>query len=429
MPSRINQFISDAKQSLTRKAPISANQRWLVPGDKTWILWQQTASGCFELLKSLTGDEVDPILDVTHVGLPASLVICQLFWLETSDEKAVPDMLRLQCERRRLLQQDTVWTHRIVRHEGTRVLALVLILQGDVPHAIEVETSACFEAMPRCLAQPPRTLSLRRSLGTICVALSDDSDLVYFQCLPHATLSASCLRDVNATILVAMAQKWMPSLDSVMLFGEWDSEEIASVEAAFGIKPEIVSGVVFSPPAIAMQLIPGNIRRQRVLSKRRRKIRSVALALGAIYALFVTAQIFTFLLTSLRNDRLETRLNAIMPEVEGMQNTARLLDSVNPAIDSKTYPLELIYRISALLPENGIRLTQLEIIEDKIAIRGESTTAREAFDFIDALERADTLNHIRWDEAPQPIPLPNDTTRFSIQGTIEGAYHEDSEQS
>lgn len=178
-----------------------------------------------------------------------------------------------------------------------------------------------------------------------------------------------------------------------------------------------------------MELIPGDVSARRAFSRRRRKIKIATLSLGAIYTLFVALQIITFLLTSYRNDHLKTRLDAMMPEVSAMQNTARLLDAVNPAIASKTYPLELIYRISALLPEKGIRLTQLEIIEDKIAIRGESTTAREAFDFIDALERAEPLNHIRWDEAPQPIPLPNDTTRFSIQGTIDGAYHEDSEQS
>lgn len=400
---------------------------WMVPGESQWELWQETPSGEFEVISTLAEDLQEPPPHVAMVGLPARWVTCQLFWLETTDEKAVQDLLRMQCERRQLLRQKEVWTHRILRREENRMLAQVLILQNSTSHAIEVDTAALFEAHPRVLVLPPRTLSVRRSLGTITLMMTDEKSMVYFQPLPHRDLTPECLQDVKAAMWMATAQKWVDRFDALVLVGGW-TVDAARMQATMGMKVEFLPSVHLQPPNPPMELTPPAVGHQRLARTRKARIQNAILALGLLYLIFVVFQTVTFLFSSAANTRLKSQLDAIMPEVEDMQNTARWMDALNPALDTKTYPLELLHRIMGALPTQGVRLTKLDITGNRIEIGGESTTAREAFDYVHALEIADSLNHITWDEAPQPVPLPNDTTRFTIQGTIEGAYNDTPEE-
>ncbi len=420
----------DTKQSQplhlpkSRKPSASAAQVWLIPGESDWEIWTQNTPGDFAKVRTLTAEDNEPPANVTTVCLPTKMVTCQLFWLETTEESTVPDLLRMQCERRQLLREDQVWTHRIVRREPSRLLVQIIILQNAIPPQIEVETSARFEAMPRCLDLPPRTVSVWRSLGTVSLTITDEEGVVYFQPLPHRDLTTECLQDVRATIMMAVAQKWVSGMDSFVLVGDWNNTPSPPIESVLGVGVSRMPIGHLVEPESKMELTPRTVKAQRLSRQRQRRIKFGVLALAALYAVFVAIQLFTFVLSSGANARLKSELDGIMPDVADMQNTARWMDALNPALDAKTYPLEILYRTMAALPTQGVRLTRMEITGDRIEIGGESSTAREAFGYIQALEDADSLNHITWDEAPQPIPLPNDTTRFSITGTIEGAYRD-----
>jgi hypothetical protein len=284
-----------------------------------------------------------------------------------------------------------------------------------------------FEAQARCLGWPPRTLGLWRSLGRLCLALADDSGVLYFQALPHGDLTPQALGDIREVLWAAEGQNWMPHLEGVVLLGNWSSPSLPHLETALGMAVRIHPLDRLTPPAGPMELIPRSVVRRRAARARQYRIKLVILALAALYLIFVAAQGVTYFWSSRAKNQLQSRLDSLLPAVQGMQNTARRLEALNPALDVNTYPLEVLYRVMSVLPEKGVRLTAFDIIGDRLELAGESTTAREAFDYISALEAAENLGHIQWDEAPQPVPLPNDTTRFSIKGTITGAYHEPEE--
>lgn len=395
---------------------------WLLPGETDWLVGERSSDGTLEKTHILLPE--DPTPPVAVVALPVSLVICQLFWLEATDEKVLPDLIRMQCERRSLRRQNEVWKYRIVRTEGERSLVQVLILQNTVPSRIEGEGESRFEVFIRCVELPPSALVIWRSLNSVCLALTDESGAIYFQPLPHRSLTKECLRDIQATIWLAEAQKWTSAAQSVELLGLWTQADVSAINTAFALPITNQEILRFKLPEQPMELTPPSVRQLRIARRRRARVRGALLALAGVYAIWLAVQIASGVWTSVGNTGLQSRLDAIMPKVQVMQTTARQLEALNPAIDAKTYPIEILYRAMALLPEKGVRLTQLEIVGDRLEIAGESTTAREAFDFIRNLEEAETLQHVEWNEAPQPIPLPNDTTRFSISGTLTGAYHD-----
>ncbi len=410
-------------ESLTKAKPPQRARTWLVPGETAWEIWEQSESG-YQLAKQLGEDATGPLADISAVALPAQFVTCQLFWLETTDEKAIPDLVRMQCERRLLLRQDEVWTYRILRNEGERSLAQVLILQNTIPPLIEAEGDVLFEAHARCLSLPPQALCIWRTLGAVCLALTDENGVVYFQLLPHRTLSRECLKDVKSLLWLASAQNWGAATDSLVLVGDWNQTSASELEDATGLRVTRMSLDQLALPTAPMELTPRSVKRLRVTRRRQQRFRLGALVLAALYALFLGGQILFGVFTSLSNTKLQTRLGAIMPRVLEMQNTAQRLDALNPALDVKTYALEILYRAMAVLPESGVRLTRFEISGNRLEVSGESSTAREAFEYINNLEASEALRHIQWEEAPQPVPLPNDTTRFFIKGTITGAYND-----
>lgn len=395
---------------------------WLVPGESAWEIRERAADGTFSVLRELSGDDQASLPRLNVVALPSSLVTCQLIWLETTEEKAVPDLVRMQCERRALLRQNEVWTHRIVRSENGRSLVQVLILRNAIPPELAGAETARFEAMARCLCLPPQSVCVWRSLGTVSLVLTDATGPVYFQSLPHRDLTAECLGDIRSAMWMALAQGWVPAIETLTLVGNWMAVSASEVEGITGLRVERVEADRLTLPEPPLELIPREVRKRRITLRRRRRLARAGLIVAALYAAFLSYQILTGVFLSAGNARLQAQLNAVMPEVQEMQNTARRIDAFNPALDTKTYPLEILYRVTALLPELGVRLTRFEITGDRIEIGGESTTAREAFEFMRNLEEAQGLRHVTWDDPPQPIPLPNDTTRFSIQGTIQGAY-------
>jgi hypothetical protein len=404
----------------------AAPRAWLWPGEQAWEVWTADGSGGWKLGVSLEeGAEAPARID--YVALPPALLTCLTLWLETTDEKVAPDLIRLQCERRALLRHGEVWSHRIIRREADRMLAQVSILQNTAPAVIEASGDARYEAAARCLPLSASSAVVWRSLGHVCLALRGEDDVVYYQSLPHQELTRECVRDIQAVFWQATAQRWVDSVSSLTLVGEWQGVTSHETETILGVSVDRVARLEPASPVAPQELTPHRVRKQRTARQRRHRMILGALGIAAVYILFLVWQISSGFILSMSNHRLQTRLDGIMPAVTEMQTTARQLEALNPAIDVKTYPLELLYRAVSVLPENGVRLTRFEIVGNRIEIGGESSTAREAFDYISQLESLDSLRHVEWEEAPQPVPLPNDTTRFSIQGTITGAYHESEE--
>lgn len=419
-----------ATPQLSRKTP-SPTLVWLIPGEEAWEIHERAEDGSFPVVRELSAEETGGLSRVNVAALPTSLVTCQLFWLETTEEKAVPDLVRMQCERRALLRQNEVWRHRVLRSEDGRSLVQVLILRNAIPPTLAGAENARFEVMARCLSLPAQSAGVWRSLGTVSLALTGADGPVYFQSLPHRELTPECLGDIRTAIWMAQAQGWVPAIETLALVGNWMALSASELEHATGLRVVRVDADILALPEPPQELVPREVRKRRITHRRRRRIVRIGLVVAALYAAFLSYEILTGVFLSTANSRLRAQLDAIMPAVQEMQNTARRLDALNPALDTKTYPLEILYRVTALLPEQGVRLTRFEITADRLEIGGESTTAREAFDFMRNLQEAEALRHITWDDPPQPIPLPNDTTRFSIQGTIQGAFHptDDGDQS
>jgi len=359
----------------------------------------------------------------TMVAIPASLVTCQLFWLESLDQKVIASLIEVQCERFALAGNQGIIRHRNLRTEGERSLVQVIALSGSLPPLLEASGTPAYEAYPRCLKLPARAVCIWKAVSRIVLALTDEAgELVYFQALTNPTLDDDALRDVGCIILMAEAQRWIDSVAEVHLAGSWNTNELAGVQRMLELPVREVENFPLRKPRHAMDLTPRAVEHRRRAASRRQKLGLFMAVIVAVYLLFLILQIVTFIGARATNAQLRTDLEKIMPAVTAMQRTALQMDALAPAWNPENFPLEILNRLTALLPEQGVRLTRFEMKRSRIEISGESSTAREAFRYMQSVQDAEDLDQITWEDPPQPVPLPNNTTRFSLQGELENVW-------
>jgi len=414
-----------AKEPKTRpkREAKPTHEIWLLPSADGWQLGEQQADGSLNILEDELAPDAAPSSKPTMVAIPAAMVTCQLFWLESLDEKVIANLVEVQCERFALAGKNGIVRHRILHVEGERSLVQVIALSNALPALLEASGTPGYEAYARCLQLPAHAVCIWKAASRIVLALTDGAgELVYFQALTNPTLDDDALRDVGCIILMAEAQRWIDTVTEVHLAGNWQTSELGGVKRMLELPVREVDRFPLRKPRQPMDLTPRTVEQRRRAASRRRKLGLFLSLVVAGYLLFVVLQIVNFIGLKATNAQLQADLDRVMPSVTSMQRTALQMDALAPAWNPEYFPLEILNRLTTLLPERGVRLTRFEIKRDRIEIAGESSTAREAFRYMQSVQEAEDLEHITWDDPPQPVPLPNNTTRFSLQGELENVW-------
>jgi hypothetical protein len=95
-------------------------------------------------------------------------------------------------------------------------------------------------------------------------------------------------------------------------------------------------------------------------------------------------------------------------------------NALDPALDPKGYPLEVLHEAARLLPEEGVRLTLFEMNLGRVILQGEAKDFTAAQLYMDAVKKSKELSGYEW-TAENPKSLPNRSARFQIDGVRPGA--------
>jgi len=95
-------------------------------------------------------------------------------------------------------------------------------------------------------------------------------------------------------------------------------------------------------------------------------------------------------------------------------------NALDPALDPKGYPLEVLHEAARLLPEEGVRLTLFEMNLGRVILQGEAKDFTAAQLYMDAVKKSKDLSGYEW-TAENPKSLPNRSARFQLDGVRPGA--------
>jgi hypothetical protein len=355
----------------------------------------------------------------TTLALPVSQVFCLPLWLNETDAKQFAGMIPLQLEMRGLQPRGNgpaVFDWTVVAQEGTRTLVMVGVLPAALPPEIHAEAYDAFDLSARYLPFPENTLTLWREQDRLAVAITRGQNLVYYQALAEGQVTPRVVQDLICARATLVMQGIATPLQKVLLWTDISPEELTALRGALSLPVEQEERPRPAPPPQAWKLTPaivGEAKRTRASQRWQRRALVIFLA---VYLLAVAWLVTRLVMTSHKVDDLRKWQSEHTQALALVHEGRAAWKELAPAVDTKSYPLELLLEASQSIPADQLHLTLFEAGGGHLLIKGEAKNVAGAFQFFGKLKSDPYFSSYTLDMA-NPRPLPNDLAQFQIEGT------------
>jgi hypothetical protein len=384
--------------------------------EEGWELWSFAENKRATFVRRLANASDAP--GETIVALPVRQTLSFPTWLATGDKTLVPEMLRLQLEQRGLLGKQNNGSSlevRIIENHENESLAIASVLQPGFPKELTFERAVRFEPAPFTFALPQDRLIVWRENGRLAMAVTRGQNAVHFQGLSDRDLSEAIVREIKCALLQLEASRVCGRLRGATLWGNFSDDEVNRLQRVTGLKAHRDAVPPPILPAVASKLVPPEVEVLHGRKRRRKQIRLAVLAILSLYFLGVLALVAHLGWLRMEAGWIRQRLDGQKPTVAAIQSTADRWRRVEWAVNPKIYAVELLNQVAALLPPDGLRLTDFELQKGKVSIRGEASTAPAAFKFAEDIKAAPDLQMFDW-QMPSPQLRPDGRANFTIEG-------------
>ena len=409
-------------QTLT---PRAKKQRTLVlPGATSaepWELWiPGDTAQCLQTASSPM--DVRAGADTT-LALPATQVIAIPLWLQETKSAEFRAMIALQLEAQGLRPRgnELIFDWSITAQKENRTLVLVGVLASSLPEDLETASFASFDLSARCWPLPANALVFWMEQDRLIMAMTRGNRLAYFHPLTEGAFTTRVLQEITC-ILASLQMQDMTERPTEAVI--WINQlPVGTKQLGSLLELEVQHESRPKPqlPAEPWHLIPmrvGAATRER--RTRRWQIRAVTLLLLLGMAL-VMALAVRFYLTAREVAQLKQWQVAHADELATVHETSASWRDLQPALDIRAYPLELLLHVSEAVPNQEVHLTLFDLEGDHLLIRAEAKNLTAAFTFFDRLKKSGSLAGYTWEMA-QPHLLDNDITQLQVEGTHASAH-------
>jgi hypothetical protein len=355
----------------------------------------------------------------TTLALPVVQVFCLPLWLNETDAKQFAGMIPLQLELRGLQprgNEPAVFDWSVVAQEEKRTLVMVGVLPANLAPEIQAESYEAFDLSARYLPLPENALTIWREHDRLAVAITRGQNLVYYQVLAEGQITPRVLQDLNCAQAALTMQGIVTPLRRVMLWTEISPEELSALQAAFPLPIEREECPPPVAPSQPWKLTPATVgEAKRIRSNRRWQMRAFMIFI-AIYLLAVAGLTARYISTSLQVNDLRKWKNDHAQAVNLVHQGRAVWKELEPVVDTKNYPLELLLQASQSIPADQLHLTLFQAGDGNLLIKGEAKNVMGAFQFFSKLKSDPYFSDYTLNMA-NPRPLPNDLAQFQIEGT------------
>jgi hypothetical protein len=370
-----------------------------------WELWTFSEGKGPQFVRRLAAPAEAP--GNTIVALPACQTVTFPSWVTTSDRDVIPEILHLQLEKRGLLTKNgnaSMMDCRVIETRNDRALVIATVLQPDFPEELTFE-----RALPR------DRLVVWREKERLAVAATRGNEPLIAQILGDRELSDTAVTELKCIVLQLQLQEFCGNLLGIHLLGNFSAKEAERLQKVLGLRVTQDSVPPPSLPAVRSKLLPPEVS---ILHKKRRRRRQIWWGIGflaGLYLLGIAAFVGYIYWQRHVATGLRRQIQEQEPTVAAIQKTAERWRQVEPAVNPKLYPVELLYQASSLLPPDGMRLTRFEVEKGKVIIRGEASTAPAAFKFAEDIKARPELQMFNW-QMPSPSLRADGRAEFAIEG-------------
>ncbi len=387
-----------------------------VPGSEGWEYWEPGAGGYYRLVQE--APEPQGQSRAWMLALPVQQVITFPLWLGSRNAALFGEMIALQLDRRGLVQRsqsETVMFYEIVEQEAERTLVRVQVLPPSLPEVLCQATVPHYESSARLYSYQGNSLVFWRELGKWVIAFSRNGRLLHAQVMEENVIGNQWIQEVLCLMLPLESERVSLGVDRIEFRTPVMESDQRMAQEGFRLPVQVVNRPTPSVPEVLSGLTPGLVRESQVQQSQNNRRRIFWVLAVLVYLLLVGG------LVGYRwwvERALEQKLREISESsgmVQQLKQTAQLWQALQPVIDPEHYPLELLWKCTRLVPQDGVRLTLFDCDRGKITIQGEAQSQEAAFRFTTELSQHPELKEYHW-VTPPPKILPNQTAQFIIEG-------------
>ena len=393
------------------------------PGEDSWELWKQK-SGIFELVETAEiedGSVARPFKAATHFAFPIVSAFAVPVWASSEDKAVVRGVVEMHLEGLGVKPGNLVGElvdHRVALRKEGRSLVLATVLSEGYELSLPRQSPDHFDVSARFLVLPSNHITVWKELGRIVLAVTRDDSIVHFQALSAEQIDAEAVREIKCLMLQLFTEGVIESPSGLVLWVEGvDHAVVELAREKLGIRVLLDHRPSPVLPEKGSKLLPTVVAIQRQGVERRRKIQKIALALAAVWAIFIGYHLWDYYKEKKEADLLVRSMNALRPKAVWIPDFKGRYEKLEKAIEVDRFPIELFHICVSKLPDKDVRFTNFAIENETIRIQGEAMNSAAASKFGGVLFDVEELQPYKlgWETRPKYNTKRKDgTVEFSI---------------
>lgn len=359
------------------------------------------------------------------IAVPVRRAFSLAVWVPGDDPSILGDLVHTQLEMRGLAartREETSFAWREIAREGNELLVHVIVLPAHLAPRYWHGDVTAYAVSPDCLPLAPDSVTIWREEGTWVAAVKRGDNLLHFQALAEPDPGPGMALEIMMMFSPLEAGGMVDGPPSVVFYRSPGQEVDLSALSRAGERPVAVED--FPPPvrpAALLACTPLPVRLLQAEKAKSAQRQRLAFAGAAVYLALVLALAGNTLWLHWKTRRLQAEIDRDASAVTATREAMSRWQSMQPALEPATYPLEVLYQTARLLPEDGVRLTLFDMNLERVLIQGEASTLAAALKFQDDLKKNSEIGDFYEWSAESPKQLPNGSTRFQIDGVKRGS--------
>lgn len=347
----------------------------LLPAANGWEVW---TGGAGEPLSRVleSGEklalEVDGVPSGEFVmAFPVRDVSALPFLAPTSDDSLLNDLAEMHIERlgMRPAADAGILTDTFrVGTRGENSLLLPVVLAPPPEGHLPKRAPQAFDISARCLPLPSEGVVVWRELGRWVFAVSENGQPMHFQSLASTELDEDAGREIRLSLSQLELQGLLESTPRhCFVWAERNQSSpsqgvLDALGSGFGGTARVVEKPTPVIPARTSQLLPADVRAERVARRQKQQVRTAVAVVLLAYLGGIGYAVWTLMEAKKEQATAEKRYEEIAPSLEGIDAHKRKWDELAPVVEVEHWPLELLLNCSKARPGQGLRWERAEVV-------------------------------------------------------------------
>jgi hypothetical protein len=389
-----------------------------LPGEEARELWHSDASGSWKRAETDDG-RAGGLWGIECIGLDSAP-----FWSLSSKVAgaSLGETAALHWEALGLIGEawGRNWACWQVDEEQHQTLAgTAALVPGDEDTPWRACMPEAFDVSARLFEIPAQEMAVWKELGRYVTVFQRGQGVMHFSVLQSRELNADAAWEIRDLALSLEVRGFIHQLHGCRVWTQAGDAFTSTLKEALGVRVRTEAKPAPHLPKVHADLLPaeaGKLREER--ASRKRMAGYIALACLA-YVLFFGG--WTGLLY-FREHRLqkESELQSrLAPEVEAVRQAKTRWYALEAATNRDLYPVEVFYQIVSMLPDDGVRLLNFSMDEEKIAMGGEVRALSYGLRFKDDLLGNQALQRYTW-QFSQGTANEDGRSTFNVDGIVTG---------